>query len=262
MITGTIFLIMSIFGGGPNFFTIPKAEMKIFTIHKLENQLGDHIADKNREKEALQLFKQAKNEIKALEKRLKASGKEFKKLQKDRTIQREELEQIFAASEKSRKAVQTVLVEKRLKLRQLLTEEEWANLMEGGIASIEENPDKRNKEIKKIEKSDNKLLGKVEKSINKQIVEEDQRSKAMDAYASFENKVRTFSDESIGYLTINDEAAQQYHTDQVALEKVFAGLNSSRAEAMFEFLQLRDELINLSSDKDWKKLSKTLNGLL
>lgn len=253
---------MSIFGGGPNFFTIPKTEMKIFTIQKLENQLGDHIADKNREKEALQLFKQAKKEIKALEKQLKASGKEFKKLQKDRSTRREELEQIFATSEKARKAVQSVLVEKRLELRQLLTEKEWENLLEDGIANIEENPEKRNKENKKIEKSDKKILGKVQKSINKQFEEEDRRARAMDAYARFESKVRAFSDESIAYLIKNDVAAQQYHTDQVALEKVFAALNNSREEAMSEFLQMRDELIDLSSDKDWKKMSKTLNGLL
>ena len=252
---------MTIFGS-PNFFAIPKSEMKIFTIQKLENQIRAHVPDENRAKEALKLFKQAKKEIKAIEKKLKDSGKEFKKLQKDRRIPREELEQIFATSEKARTAAQSVLVDKRLKLREILSEKEWSNLLEDGIARFEENPDKRNKEIRKMEKSDNKLLGKVEKTLQKQFEEESRRSRAMDAYARFENKVRAFSDESIAYLAKNDKTEQQYHTDQVTLVKVFAALNESREDAMFEFLQLRDEMIDLSSDKEWKKISKMLNSLL
>ena len=261
MITGTIFLIMTIFGSGPNFFSIPETEARIFTINKLEKELGNHIADKEREQEALQLFKQAKKEIKALEKELKTFGKEFKKLQKDRKTPREELEEVFEKSEEARKAVQSVLVDKRLKLRQLLTGEEWSGLLEQGMADLEINPQKREKEIRKFEKSDNKTLDKVKKSLNKQFTDKSRRSEALEAYAIFQNKASSFTDESMTYMSKNEETAQLYDAEKTDLEKVFIALNQSREEAMFEFLQMRDKLIDLSSEKEWKKVSKTLNRL-
>ena len=261
MITGTIFLIMSIFGSGPNFFSIPETETRIFTIYKLEKQLGNHIADKEREQEAVQLFKQAKKEIKALEKELKTSGKEFKKLQKDPKAPSQELEEIFAKSEEARRAVQSILVEKRLKLRQLLTEKEWLGLLEQGMADLETNPQKREKEIKEFEKSDSKIIDKVKKSLKKQFEDESRRSKALEAYTNFENKASSFTDESMTYMSKNEETAQLYDAEKTDLEKVFIALNRSREEAMFEFLRMRDKLIELTSEKEWKKVSKTLNRL-
>ena len=261
MITATVFLIMSIFGSGPNFFSIPETEARVFTIHKLENQLGNHIADKQREKEALLIFKQAKKEIKALEKELKAYGKAFKKLQKDRNAAREELEEVFEKSEEARKAVQSILVEKRLELRKLLTEKEWSGLLEQGMADLEVNPQKREKEIKKFEKSDSKIIDKIKKSLNKQFTDESRRSEALEAYANFENKASSFTDESMAYMAKNEETAQLYDAEKTDLEKVFIALNQSREEAMLEFLQMRGTLIELSSEKEWKKVAKTLNRL-
>ena len=262
MITGTIFLIMTIFGGSPNFFSIPKTETKIFTIHKVEKQVRNHISDKSRTKQVAQLFDEVKKEIRTLEKQLKTAGKEFKNLQSDRTIKSEELTDVFLRSEEVRRKVQLVLVEKRLMLRQLINEDEWNDIMEEGINSIAENPKKREKEISRIEKSDKKVLSKVQKTLIKQIGDESRQTRALSAYRSFENKVDILTDESIAYLKQNDLAAQQYKANKNTLEKVFNALNESREEAMISFLEMRDELIGLTSDNEWKKISKTLNSML
>ena len=262
MITGTVFLIMTIFGGSPNFFSIPKTETKIFTIQKVEKQVRAHITDTSKEKEVTLLFKQAKQEIKALEKQLKSAGKEFKALQSDKTATSADLNAVFQKSEEVRSSVQKVLVEKRMKLRLLLSENEWNDLMNEGINSIAENPNKREKEISKIQKSDKKVLNKVQKALIKNIDDESRQSKALSTYLNFENKVNVLTDESVAYLKQNDLAAQQYQADQTSLEKVFTALNSSRKEAMISFLEMRDELIELTTDSEWKKIARTLNSIL
>ena len=262
MITATVFLIMSIFGGSPNFFTIPKTETKIFTIQKVEKQLRDKISDKNREKEVLQIFQEAKREIKSLDRQLKESGKEFKKLQSDRTVKSDKLTEVFLKSEEVRKKVQLVLVEKRMMLRQLIRENEWNEFIQDGINRIAENPMKREKEIRQIEKADQKTLNRVQKKLTKQINDESRQSLALDAYLDFEEKVKRLTEESIAYLKQNDKAAQQYKADRKALENVFTTLNNSREEAMVSFLKLREELIAISSEDEWKKIAKTLNSML
>ncbi len=262
MITATVFLVMSIFGGSPNFFSIPKTETKIFTIQKIEKHLRNSISDKNREKEARHIFQQAKREIKSLEKQLKESGKEFKELQSDRTVKSNKLTEVFMKSEEVRKKVQLVLVEKRMMLRQLIRENEWNEFIREGIKSIAENPKKRDKEIRKIEEVDNKTLSRVQKKLTKQINDESRQKKAFNAYIDFEEKVNSLTEESITYLQENDKAAQQYQTDQKVLENVFITLNKSREEAMVSFLILREELIGLSSEEEWKKIAKTLNSML
>ena len=262
MITATVFLVMTIFGGSPNFFTIPKTETKIFTIQKVEKQLRNKISDKNREKEVRHIFQQAKREIKSLDKQLKESGKEFKELQSDRTVKSDKLTEVFLKSEEVRKKVQLVLVEKRMMLRQLIRENEWNEFMRDGIQSIAENPEKRDKEIRKIEKTDQKTLSRVQKKLSKQINDESRQKKAFDAYMNFEEKVNKLTEESITYLQQNDNAAQQYKADQRALENVFTKLNQSREEAMYSFLRLREELIGLSSEEEWKKIARILNSML
>ena len=262
MITATVFLVMSIFGGSPNFFTIPKTETKIFTIQKVEKQLIDKISDKNREKEVLQIFQQAKREIKSLDRQLKESGKEFKELQSDRMVKSDKLTEVFLKSEEVRKKVQLVLVEKRMMLRQLIRENEWNDFMQDGIQSIAEDPKKRDKEIRKIEKADQKTLSRVQKKLTKQINDESRQTKALNAYTDFEEKVNRLTEESIAYLQQNDDSAQQYKADKRVLENVFTTLNKSREEAMASFLRLREELIDLSSEEEWKKIAKTLNSML
>ena len=262
MITGTIFLIMSIFGGSPNFFSIPKTETRIFTIQKVEKQVRSNITDPSREKEVLELFNQAKKEIKSLDKQLKTAGKEFKKLQSDKTVKSDELTVVFLQSEEVRRSVQSVLVEKRLKLRQLINEKEWTAIMEEGINNMADNPKKRDKEIRQIEKYDKKILNKVQKTLNKQIEDEGRRTRALNAYMSFEKKVNVLTEESIDYLKQNDLAAQKHQATQSVLEEVFTTLNKSREEAMTSFLEMRDELIELCSDHEWKKISKMLNSML
>ena len=262
MITGTVFLIMTIFGGSPNFFTIPKTETKIFTIQKVEKQVRAQINDASREKEVMLLFKQAKQEIKALEKQLKGAGKEFKALQIDKTVKSADLNAVFQKSEEVRSSVQKVLVVKRMKLRLLLTENEWNDLMQEGLNNIAQNPKKREKEISQIQKADKKVLNKVQKALIKNIEDENRQSKALSTYQNFENKVNVLTDESVAYLKQNDLAAQQYEADQITLEKVFTALNSSRKEAMISFLEMRDELIELTTEAEWKKIAKTLNSIL
>lgn len=262
MITGTVFLIMTIFGGSPNFFSIPKTETKIFTIQKVEKKVQAQISDPSREKEVLKLFKQAKKEIKSLDKQLKTAGKEFKKLQSDQSVKSDELTLVFMESEEVRRSVQLVLVEKRLQLRQLFEENEWTEIMEEGINSLAENPKKRAKEISQIEKYDRKVLNKVQKTLIKHIEDESRQTKALNAYMKFEKKVNALTEESIAYLEQNDLAAQKYQATQGTLESVFSTLNKSREEAMISFLEMRDKLIELCSDSEWKKISKMLNSML
>ena len=262
MITATVFLVMSIFGGNPNFFTIPQTETKIFTIQKVEKQLRDKISDKKREEEVLQLFQQAKREINSLDKQLKKSGKEFKELQADRKVKSDKLTEVFMKSEEVRKKVQLILVEKRMMLRQLIRENEWNDFIQDGVKRIAENPEKRDKEIRKIEKADQKTLRRVQKKLTKQINDESRQIKAFNAYMDFEEKVNRLTEESIAYLQQNDKAAQDYKADQKALENVFITLNKSREEAMTSFLRLREELIGLSLEEEWKKIAKTLNSML
>ena len=140
MITGTIFLIMSIFGSGMSFFSIPKAESKIFTIQKVEKKVRSHISEKDREKRVLEIFKQARKEIKELDKKLSGSRKEFKKLQAQKSTQSVELENIFQNSEAVRKQVQSVLVAKRLEVRAIFTENEWDAFVAEGLEELQRDP--------------------------------------------------------------------------------------------------------------------------
>ena len=252
---------MSIFGSGMSFFSIPEAESKIFTIQKVEKKVRSHISEKDREKRVLEIFKQARKEIKELDKKLSGSRKKFKKLQAQKSTQSVELENIFQNSEAVRKQVQSVLVAKRLEVRAIFTENEWDAFIAEGLEELQRDTVKASKENNKIKKSDRKFLTRLQKVINREIAEPQRRSKAMESYNRFEEKVSHLTEESINYTDRNNDVLSDYKANKSMLETVFEALNYSREQAITAFLVMREELVALLTEKEWKKVSKALNSV-
>ena len=263
MITGTVILIVAIFGGGiTGYFNIAESEVEIFTLQNVEKKIRAHVEDEDREAEVLAIFKEAKIEIKSLSKELAASGKAFRKLQKDKNADQRELEAIFKESETVRKNVQRLLVDKRLRIRELLSEQEWEDFTTQGLQEIEDSPKKFEKAQQKIEKLDDKILRKLQKTFEKKIKDPERLNKANGYLDMFKSKLNELTRESVEYAVDNNKSLRDYSTKRSLLEDVFEELNESRVETFIAFLEMRRGLAEMLPEKEWKGIAKAFDKIL
>jgi hypothetical protein len=144
-----ITLLIAKLSGGPE---------EIFMIPNLEKEIKSHAVDKERKNEILLVAKEAKKEIKSFEKIRKNQLKEIEKLGKLKSTSSTELFDIYTIYNNARLNMQTVLIFKRLKLQQLISDEEWKQLIESAVLPSD-------KALKKIDKQNNKEDDEVEKLI-------------------------------------------------------------------------------------------------
>jgi len=253
MIIGLATLITLLFSDGPGeVFLVPNAEKNIKAIVK----------DKDKKSQAAELFKSAKKEVKAFDKDFKQQNKQLKKDDYRTSLGQSGAEQLFAETFEKRKVLQEHLVDQRLKLRQVITEEEWDRFIETSIEAMASKEKKAQKAQQKRDKAAEKLLGKIRSSLQKNIANAENRDKALNDFTDFEKIVNNLFDETNALTFENNPSVQTYDVSKKELQDIYSKLNNARENLNSGYLMMRKSMTTYLSEDEWNAISKSFLELL
>jgi hypothetical protein len=253
MLIGLATLLILLFSGGPE---------EVFLIPNAEKNLKSIIADKDKKSQAVALFKTTKQEIKAFNKELKQKSKELQNNSYRGNLTEPAVKQLLKESFEHRKNIQSHLIDQRLQLRELLTEDEWDRFMEVSIQEMASKEKKAQKAQVKKGKEAEKLLAKLKSSLEKNISDADKLDKALKDYSDFEQLI-IGKFEQLNALTFeNNSAVKDYSVDKETLSIIYSDLNGARQELYNGFLTMRSSMTAYLTEDEWSAISKNFIELL
>ena len=248
-----IALLITKLSGGPE---------EIFMIPKLNKEIKAQIVEKDRRGEILDLAKEAKKEIKVFGKIRKSKLKEIKQKGIQREVSSDDLMSIYDEYYQARLAMQASLIEKRLTIQDLITEEEWNNLIGSAVLPSE-------KAAKKIEKSDakedrkgEKVIAEIEKAIAKEVTDETRKENLVDALETFSTTLREFIEEGQRMNFKDNELVRSRTTTREDLEGFYKRQNELRYKGTIEYFEIRNVALANTTDDEWKAIVKAMNTIL
>ena len=253
MITALVTLLIMHFSGGPGeVFLVPNAEKNIKAIVK----------DKDKKGQAVELFKSTKKEVKAFDKDFKQQNKRLKKDDYRNSLGQSGVEQLLAETFDKRKDLQNHVIDQRLKIRQVITEEEWDRFIETSMETMASKEKKTQKAQDKRDIAAEKLLEKIRSSLQKSIADTDHRNRALADFADFEKIVNSLFEETNALTFENNPSVQSYDVSKKELKDIYSKLNNAREQLNSAYLMMRKSMSTYLSEDEWNAISKKFLELL
>lgn len=250
----SLFIILSTVLGGSSEdpFILPKAE-------KVVKQA---IEEPARRDQAVLAMKSYSKEWKKLLKSRKKQAKTVSKLNKDRSADQQAIAGLFENYRTERRIVKDQLIAFRLNIQDLMTDEEWVTL-------IDQVEDVKPKKAKKQEKA--QLKSNLKKDKNFLAIESEIQAAFSDPNKIEEvNKdLNEFEDDLTNLLFETQEGHAQIveimrnrNATKDQLTEVIMRQEDYRTKVHASFLELRTNLVEISTDDNWSKIAKALNKLI
>lgn len=138
MIVGTITLITLLFFGGVQ---------EIFLIDNLDKGVKEYVLEKERRDEILDDLKEAKTYISDFNNRKKDDLKLLKKINADRTSQRNEFVSLYSNLKKGNIAFKDRVISDRLRIVSKIKQDEWDKIIEQSDENVNKTIEKQAKEV-------------------------------------------------------------------------------------------------------------------
>lgn len=229
----------------------------IFLTPNFKKNVKTYVSDKGKEKEVLALMKEAKNEQKDLLKQKKKIAKQAALLSKDRSTKREEIEKLFLSYYKLRLDAQETGIEREIKMKSIIEEPEWDSI----VKSIDKNTGK-NKIEKNVKKTNAKIFTPLIKKCEKNIAGQSRRKIVVDAITLENENINKFLDNFISLNYKSMESIRTYEAGYDDYKKAVEIVNKGRLEILHETLDLREIIIENTTEDEWNKISKQMVKLI
>jgi hypothetical protein len=229
----------------------------IFLTPDFKKNVKSYVSDKGKETKVLALMKEAKSEQKELFNQKKKITKQAALLSKDRSTQREEIEALFLSYYKLRLVAQETGIEREIKMKSIIEELEWDSI----VKSIDENTGK-NKAKKNVKKTNAKIFTPLIKKCENIIADQSRRKIIVDAITLENENINKFLDNFISLNYKSLESIRTYEAGYDDYKKAVGIVNKGRLEILHETLDLRDIIIENTTEDEWNKISKQLVKLI
>lgn len=233
-----------------------------FIFPKEEKLVKHAIQDPERRKEAVHIMKIYKKDWKQLQKMRKKHEKAVKKLNKDFNADTHDMEQLLEELREKRRRLKDDMAEIRLNFQQLLTSDEWEELISQIDALKEKRASKKERKEIKAELKRNKMLSKIEAEIEAAFTDPEKVEEVRRDLDQFEedlsNLMFAMQEEPAELMKVIRNQNATYEELTEIIEK----LDNYLIQMQASFLTLRSELQELSSEDQWRKIAKALNKLI
>ena len=245
-------LFTVVFGTSESPFILPKAEK---TIKK-------NIEDKDRREEILTIMKNYKKEWKALEKTKKQQAKSLSKLNKDRNTDTEALAELLRTSRKQREKLNSKLIDGRIKIAGMIKQEEWDEIMKGVIIIKPKTEKKLTKaETKTLLRKDKKIAA-IREEIEAAFRDTVKRKEVSEYLLRFEEDITDLITENNTFTYKDQDVLRDQAATREEVAEVIQRLEDFREKVHHSFLDLRKNLVSLSTEENWPELSKALEKFI
>lgn len=248
-----IALLIAKLSGGPE---------EIFLLPDFDKKIKKNVNKKDRQAEALEIYKQAKKEVKEFSKYKKKQIKLFEKLTTDQNVPSKEIQLKHKAFHESRRALQESLIDKRLLLQKLFTTEEWKAIIESAQFPSDKKQQKQGKQEDKQDKKISKILDEMEEVIQKNVKEVEAETAILESYTEFRSSIEKFAQESKEMNFQDNSIIRKKDATKDELTGFYEKQNEFRINGIAKYLKLRENVRSNTQEREWKNVLKSINQIL
>ena len=253
MLIGLFTLLFAVvLGGEETPFILPKAEKTVKQI----------LVDSDNKKEILGQMKVFTKSWKKLEKTKKKQAKAIAKLNKDYSVDQQLIADAFSIYRKEREPIVSEMTQLRLSVQEKFTKDEWDQFMDRIISVSPKQSKKLDKANAKAVVKQDKQLAAIASEIENAFTDPAKIESAKQFLLAFEDAMARLLVENQDYLSSLVEVMEDQNATKDELTSIVNHQEKIRAGAHESFLAFRKNLVELSSEEDWPKLSKTLGKLI
>ncbi len=250
MLIATITILMGMLFGGGN--------MSAFVVEDFPKEVKANVDDKERKKEIISLVKPYEKEFKSVQKDLKKSIKNMKKLNLDRNASSEDINEILDEATATWKRIQAKGIHTRSETLEMLNDQEWEEIISKSLEEFDK------KEVKKQEKSFKefeKNFAKLQANVENEITDPERQEEIGAVFNSFKKVMKNYVEANMNKTIKEMEAFADIDATEEDLNEAFSSIDQAR-DAFFDgILSLHFDLVNLTSDEEWTSISKAVNKI-
>jgi len=244
----TMFVVLMLWLSSPTTF---------FLTPKLKKHVRTHVVEKERQKEIFVLIKPAKKKQNKFAKTREKYIKRSVKLNKNRNTTREQYNAIMPEYFEARKELHEFSISNEMAMRKITTEDEWNNIM--NAISAERS---KSKEKDKIISANNKEFNQIINACKKNIADEERKNKAIQAIESYRNQVEKTLPYFVEVSEKDWETLRNYNATLEDYEAIDSEVLKLRDELWTVFLDTRFQLLENTTEKEWKRIIRKFNKLI
>jgi len=231
-------------------------------IPHLKKEIRQHVPEKERKDSLMVVLKHYNKCIKKYDKQKKKLRKKVDRVSADWNVSTEQMLQTYDEFYDARISALSELIEYRLLFQEQITEEEMFQITENvAIESKKERRKGKKAEAKAAKKLDRIFLN-VNEIILKHIEDSGKAELVQISLQDFENTVFTYVDEARELILERKIMTSEKYASREDIEKIFARSNQLRKQASRDYAQLREVVIQNTSEKEWKAINKELKVFL
>jgi|GEM_PF-5268798 len=234
---------------------------EIFNVPKLKKEIKTHVSDEGRRDSLLLIVKDAKKEIKAFNKVNEKDKKKMKKLMSSGENELNAIELLLKENFEKRRKQQSYNLDKRLAMQNLMTDEEWKNVIERAVSPSEKAEKKANKRDDKFDESIDKLMKATEKTISKKVEDSARKEKVMSAFHKFSSALKTQVEDGLEIDYQNNKIVGKRTATREELQGIYTNQNEFRQNVYDEFISMYNVIYENTSGSERKAIRKELKKM-
>ncbi len=215
------------------------------------------VQDKERKEQIVDLAKEYKQYVKDFAKAQGNGLKELDALFASRETTKQDFETFFADWAGSHAKQQTKAIEGRIRFQKMITESEWAEVLQM-VDNSKKDPAKQ--QLKAVEKIKGRMA-KRRASISREIADTSQRETALQAYDGFQLALVEYMLERAKLNYRDNEAIRNIFATEEDMKAMYARRDQLRGELYDAYIAMHGQLVASTTAAEWAKISKSVTKL-
>jgi hypothetical protein len=251
MLIATATLISILLFGGPE---------EMFLMGTLEKGIKKEITDKDRQKEIKSIISVYEKSVKGYKKTRKSQKKELAALYNSKNASVDDFSSLYDEMILTLQNLQTKTIDSRIQSLEMITDEEWENMVQMEKDRLIKEETKASKSKKKVKEPKPFLnLEEVIKSLNLDTQNEQESLQQLEKVKkSYDDLVHTVQDSRNKFSQI----IRDRNSSRAELESVANWNNEIKKDAYFNLVDLYKKLSENVPDENWAKVAKEFGKII
>jgi hypothetical protein len=251
MLIATATLISILLFGGPE---------EMFLMGTLEKGIKKEITDKDRQKEIKSIISVYEKSVKGYKKTRKSQKKELAALYSSKNASVDDFSSLYDEMILTLQNLQTETIDSRIQSLEMITDEEWENMVQMEKDRLIKEETKASKSKKKVKEPKPFLnLEEVIKSLNLDTQNEQESLQQLEKVKkSYDDLVHTVQDSRNKFSQI----IRDRNSSRAELESVANWNNEIKKDAYFNLVDLYKKLSENVPDENWAKVAKEFGKII
>jgi hypothetical protein len=251
MLIATATLISILLFGGPE---------EMFLMGILEKGIKKEITDKDRQKEIKSIISVYEKSVKGYKKTRKSQKKELAALYSSKNASADDFSSLYDEMILTLQNLQTKTIDSRIQSLEMITDEEWENMVQMEKDRLIKEETKASKSKKKVKEPKPFLnLEEVIKSLNLDTQNEQESLQQLEKVKkSYDDLVHTVQDSRNKFSQI----ILDRNSSRAELESVANWNNEIKKDAYFNLVDLYKKLSENVPDENWAKVAKEFGKII